>query len=413
MKRKVFSTMGLAALAVTTITHGAIAQTTSASGSNSGSNASGGNTSGGNTTGNASGGLNNPASGNPASGNAASGNAVNNTSGTGTSVSGSLQGQGSAGGHQNMQRGSGTSGGGMAGMQGMQGTMGMMGMPSPLMPVAMQEAGDPLFALKASQGNSTEVATSQLALAKSQDARVRQFAERMIADHTRANAELTPLGASQGVVLPKPPGVMQQATAQMLQGLQGAEFDRQYLAGQVEAHENSITLFHHEALHGQDPQLRAYANRYLPALIAHGAMVYNLARDMNVPGIGERPLALLTSSTLMAGMPGMAGMHGLAGTAGRTQGAGTGNLSGGIGGGSSSGFNQGGNQSANRGFNAGATGNTGSTSAGGQAGSSGSIGGNQGNGGTGSSSSGSAGGAGGSGSSAGGTGTGGGVSGAR
>jgi putative membrane protein len=48
--------------------------------------------------------------------------------------------------------------------------------------------------------------------------------------------------------------------------LSGEDFDRQFMADQVQNHREAIQLFQDEARMGQDPRLRKYATDNLPML---------------------------------------------------------------------------------------------------------------------------------------------------
>jgi putative membrane protein len=62
-----------------------------------------------------------------------------------------------------------------------------------------------------------------------------------------------------------------------LSHLNGPEFDREVQQHAVKAHEKAIKLFQNEAVAGQDPDLKAFAQKTLPVLQQHLAM----ARQLN------------------------------------------------------------------------------------------------------------------------------------
>jgi putative membrane protein len=128
------------------------------------------------------------------------------------------------------------------------------------------------FVAKASEGNHFEIASSQIALQKSQNDNVKQFAQQMIDDHSHANTELEKaLDASH-------------ADADMANGLDssdqkiidklnkvepGSDFDKQYVKAQLKAHKNAVKLFADYAKHGDDSALKSFAVATLPTLQAH------------------------------------------------------------------------------------------------------------------------------------------------
>jgi putative membrane protein len=160
----------------------------------------------------------------------------------------------------------------------------------------MQAAIDRLFLLRAAQGNMAEVALGQLALRKSRNEQVRQIAQHMIQEHSTANATLLPILTRKGMPLPRFIGAMNAATNDQLARLSRDQFDRMFMAAQVEAHENTIALYQQELAMGTDEDARAYATRFLPNIMAHTMMLYRVARAVNAPGINERPQALITAA---------------------------------------------------------------------------------------------------------------------
>lgn len=178
---------------------------------------------------------------------------------------------------------------------------------------ALNASFDRLFLLKAAQGNMAEVMTSQLALRKARDPQVRQFAQHMIAEHSAAQRVLTQNAARRAMPLPSHVGAMHAATHEQLLRASGRNFDRLYMAAQVEAHENAITLYQQALVQAQDADTRAYASQFLPAILNHVGMVYSVARAVGAPGIADRPAALTTGISMTAGMAAGTEAAGMAG----------------------------------------------------------------------------------------------------
>jgi len=61
---------------------------------------------------------------------------------------------------------------------------------------------DRAFVMEAGPGGLAEVELGRLAAQKGQSADVKKFGQRMVTDHTKANAELKKLAASKGITLP-------------------------------------------------------------------------------------------------------------------------------------------------------------------------------------------------------------------
>ena len=71
---------------------------------------------------------------------------------------------------------------------------------------SVEESVDQKFAADAAKDSMAEVELGQLALNKSDNAKVREFANRMIQDHSKANMQLEGIAKSGNVVLPSEPG---------------------------------------------------------------------------------------------------------------------------------------------------------------------------------------------------------------
>jgi predicted outer membrane protein len=206
------------------------------------------------------------------------------------------------------------------------------------------------FIMKAAESGMEEVEMGQLALKQASSEEVKQFAQHMIDDHSKANSELMQLAQSKGITLPatmssgtgdnmnssgqsssstisqQSSGTGQQTggttgqqnnktgsgqqndragsgqqndrTGSMASGqdsstamkgssdhkkmmdkmgkLSGADFDREYIKQQVADHDKAVSLFEKQSKNGKDPELRAFADRTLPALKEHQQTVRNL-----------------------------------------------------------------------------------------------------------------------------------------
>ncbi len=140
---------------------------------------------------------------------------------------------------------------------------------------------DRRFMRQAAQAGLFEVKKSKLALARSDNQDVRDFAARMIRDHTKANQELKQLAASKGVRLPHRPNAHQRRIIRRLARLEGRHFDCAYMAVQVRAHLQAIAIFRREVRHGHNPAVRAYAARNLPVLRMHLRMARHTLHQLD------------------------------------------------------------------------------------------------------------------------------------
>jgi putative membrane protein len=131
------------------------------------------------------------------------------------------------------------------------------------------------FVKKAAQDGMTEVEVGKLALSKSQDPAIRGFAQKMVDDHSKANAELAQIAEAKGVTPPKKLDAEHQAMVSSMKNVAAADFDRQYSKHMNMDHSKAIALFE-SASKADDPQLAEFAQKTLPTLKVHKQMAEKL-----------------------------------------------------------------------------------------------------------------------------------------
>jgi len=130
-------------------------------------------------------------------------------------------------------------------------------------------SADQTFMIKAAQGGMAEVELGNLAKSNAQSDAVKQFGQRMVDDHTKANDELKSIAAQKNVTLPTSLDAKDQATKDKLSSLHGAAFDKAYMSDMVKDHRKDISEFQKEADNGKDPDVKAFAGKTLPILQEH------------------------------------------------------------------------------------------------------------------------------------------------
>jgi putative membrane protein len=138
---------------------------------------------------------------------------------------------------------------------------------------------DRSFIEQAASGGMAEIRTAQLAQQRSNSPHVRQFANRIIADHTQANSELQQIAQDQNVTLPDQPSAKDASAYRRLIGLNGTAFDQAYAQAEVSAHQQDFALFRKAAQSGQDPAVRSFAQKTLPILVQHLQLAQSLNRS--------------------------------------------------------------------------------------------------------------------------------------
>jgi putative membrane protein len=163
----------------------------------------------------------------------------------------------------------------------------------------MEQAGKPmaqqnnyqdyLFAQLAAAGGLAEVDLGKLAESKAANADVKQFAERMIDDHGKANDKLTSIAQkSRAPMSGKPDAEHSQARAN-LEKLNGGEFDRAYIAAQVTEHQKTAQLLAWEIGQGQNAEMQRFASETLPTVLEHLRQARDLAAQYPTAVADTRP----------------------------------------------------------------------------------------------------------------------------
>lgn len=125
------------------------------------------------------------------------------------------------------------------------------------------------FAVEAADLGMMEVQLSTTALTKASSPQVKQFAQMMVDDHTKANNELKALAQQKNITLPTTVGNENQRKLDNFNDKTGADFDKEYLDQMVKDHKEAIGDFEDQAEGGNDPELKSWASSKLTALRHH------------------------------------------------------------------------------------------------------------------------------------------------
>jgi len=118
-------------------------------------------------------------------------------------------------------------------------------------------AADKTFMMNAAKGGMMEVEWGKLAAQNAQNADVKKFGNRMMADHSKANSELMALAKEEGVSLPAAKSAGKWKS------------DKDYMDMMVKDHQGDLTEFQKEAQSGTDPDLKAFAAKGAKMVSAH------------------------------------------------------------------------------------------------------------------------------------------------
>ncbi len=154
-----------------------------------------------------------------------------------------------------------------------------------------QSMGDQQFLMKAAQGGMAEVELGQLAEKNASNSSVKQFGQRMVTDHSKANEQAKSLAAQKSITLPASMNSTDQSLYRSLSSKTGSDFDKAYITAMIKDHHEDIAEFQHEANSGTDPDIKAWAAKTLPTLQEHLRMAESCAKQLGIstsPTGGDR-----------------------------------------------------------------------------------------------------------------------------
>jgi len=139
-------------------------------------------------------------------------------------------------------------------------------------------AMDKAFVKKALEGSMAEVQMGQLALQKSNDDQVKQFAQRMVDDHGKMVDQLKPVAQQMGVKVPDGPPKGDMKKMDKMKALSGDAFDQAYIKDMVKDHKKDSSEFKQEAQSTQNPQLKQLATEGGQTIDSHLQQIQQIAQ---------------------------------------------------------------------------------------------------------------------------------------
>lgn len=130
-------------------------------------------------------------------------------------------------------------------------------------------AADEKFVKQAGVEGTAEVKIATLGTQKAERADVKELATMLVADHTKANAELSALAQSKNVELSAVIDPDAAGEFKDLEKKSGKDFDKAFLSHMQDSHKSTISDFEDAAKNAVDGDVKAWADKTLPTLKAH------------------------------------------------------------------------------------------------------------------------------------------------
>jgi putative membrane protein len=131
------------------------------------------------------------------------------------------------------------------------------------------------FVNKAAKSDAFEIAAAKLAATNASSAAVKDFAAEMIKAHTASTAKIKAAASAASPAITPDPTLTsdQQEDLADLGKLKGADFDKSYIDGQEDAHQDALSLMNGYAKDGDVASLKAAAAAIAPVVAKHLDMV--------------------------------------------------------------------------------------------------------------------------------------------
>jgi putative membrane protein len=125
------------------------------------------------------------------------------------------------------------------------------------------------FMMRAAEGHMAEIEMANIALQKSDNKDVRDYANMIQSDHKSALDDLADLMKDKDVSQPRTVPADVKKDIDVMNGLSGPELDREFINQMVAEHEKEIGMYQDRAAIVRDADVKNYAEDFLPKLEMH------------------------------------------------------------------------------------------------------------------------------------------------
>ena len=132
------------------------------------------------------------------------------------------------------------------------------------------------FVTDAIKGDNSEIMLGRYAAEHGASAKIKNFGQTLVADHTKAKKQMVSIAAKVGVSPPSMATVEADAERVKLMALSGDSFDREFAQYMVKDHESDIAKFKEEAA-ADAGSVSVMAKKQLPTLEKHLEMAKSLS----------------------------------------------------------------------------------------------------------------------------------------
>ena len=135
-------------------------------------------------------------------------------------------------------------------------------------------------AVSIADGGMLEVKLGELAQTNGAAASVKDFGMMMTKEHGMANSEFEKIAEKFNISLPTTLSNESQKMYDKLAGLKGKDFDKEYVNGMVDGHEDTLDLLKKEAENGKNADMKAFATKTIPTVEHHLEIIKGIKEKM-------------------------------------------------------------------------------------------------------------------------------------
>jgi putative membrane protein len=139
---------------------------------------------------------------------------------------------------------------------------------------------DSAFISEVNASNAAEIRLARMADNRAQNEQVKDFAEKLVTDHTRMNTELATVSSRGGLQVTANISPRHQEQVTRLGRLNGEEFDRAFMAAMVQNHQQGVSTFQTRGNSAQSAEVRQFVTRNLSTLQEHLTLAQRVSREV-------------------------------------------------------------------------------------------------------------------------------------
>jgi putative membrane protein len=140
---------------------------------------------------------------------------------------------------------------------------------------------DKSFLTMAAQSDVNEIKLSQLAETKASSPQTKAFAKKMVTDHQMLEVKMKPFADAAGLTPPTDVDSEHQAELDKLNGLSGADFDKEYMSAMAMDHHKALDAFTTEESTTKDAKFKATVKEGKEIVARHTKMADAMQTKMS------------------------------------------------------------------------------------------------------------------------------------